>query len=284
MPIAHVNGADLHFHRSGSGTPLVFIHPPLLTSANFHYQTAQLSDAFTVITFDIRGHGFSHATETALTYPLIAEDMKQLLDFIGMEKAIVCGYSAGATIAMEAMLAYPDKFVAGIFLSGMPECSDFMNRSRLQLAVAACNLRAKKMIASAICYGNADTRYTFTTLYNSAIHGDVGHWGQYYAQSLSYSCKRRLAGIKQPVLLIYGKKNKSFYRYANMLRKSLPRNELYLVDGVSHQLPTKAALHINEIIRGWAKRTFSAAENDLPFAAEPHIAREIEKVENLLHE
>ncbi|MDF2651943.1 MAG: alpha/beta hydrolase, partial [Paenibacillus sp.] len=54
MPLENINGTMLHYETRGDGVPIVFIHPPLLTSANFRYQQAQLSDEFQVITFDIR--------------------------------------------------------------------------------------------------------------------------------------------------------------------------------------------------------------------------------------
>jgi pimeloyl-ACP methyl ester carboxylesterase len=101
MPKANVNGTILHYHVHGRGTPIVFIHPPLLNRAVFRYQEVQLTDPFQVITFDIRGHGFSPPSETPLTYTLIAEDIKALLDHLNIRQAYLCGYSTGGGIALE---------------------------------------------------------------------------------------------------------------------------------------------------------------------------------------
>lgn len=46
MPIVTINGVRLHYKARGEGMAIVFIHPPLLTSANFQYQLTQLSDEF----------------------------------------------------------------------------------------------------------------------------------------------------------------------------------------------------------------------------------------------
>src|SRR5690606_126292 len=116
MPMISVNGVDLHVHQQGrnNAPAIVFIHPPLLNSENFNYQMASLSDEFRTIAFDLRGHGFSGSSGQAFSYALLAEDIKQLLDKLDIEKAYLCGYSTGATVALEAMLAHPERYYGGI--------------------------------------------------------------------------------------------------------------------------------------------------------------------------
>src|SRR5690554_6750965 len=105
MSHAYINGVSMYYHIEGKGIPVLFIHPPLLTSANFLYQR-QLSEQYQIITFDIRGHGHSESSKTPLTYPLIVNDMIQLLNLLEIEQCYVCGYSTGGSIALEAMLTY----------------------------------------------------------------------------------------------------------------------------------------------------------------------------------
>ncbi|MEX1031197.1 MAG: alpha/beta hydrolase [Paenibacillaceae bacterium] len=252
MPFAKINGTTLHYQVKGEGLPILFIHPPLLTKANFNYQVAQLSGLYKVITFDIRGHGHSAASyDQSLTYPLIVEDMKQLMDHLDIQKAYVCGYSTGGSIALEALLTYPDRFHGGILISALSEASDLIIRTRIALAVSMCRLKAKNTLMYAICRGNADRNATFQQLNKDAKLGKLVNWQQYYEYSLYYNCTDRLAEVRHPMLLIYGKKDRSFYRYADMLERKLPNNKLVLIRGVSHQIPTKAALSMNEIIKQW---------------------------------
>ena len=79
MPMLYADGISLHYSVRGKGVPIVFIHPPVLTSVNFQYQMEELSEEFKVITFDIRGHGRSQYSRQPVTYPLIIEDIKHLL-------------------------------------------------------------------------------------------------------------------------------------------------------------------------------------------------------------
>ena len=82
MPLLDLGSISLFYQVKGEGPSIVFIHPPLLTSANFEYQVDELSKNFRVITFDIRGHGRSHYSDQPITYSLIVEDIKNLLKMI----------------------------------------------------------------------------------------------------------------------------------------------------------------------------------------------------------
>lgn len=62
-------------------------------------------------------------------------------------------------------------------------------------------------------------------------------------------CTNQLRNIELPVLLVYGKKDKSFYDHAKLLHEKLPCNELKFIDNVKHQIPTKAAKGLNEMIK-----------------------------------
>ncbi|UJF32270.1 alpha/beta fold hydrolase [Paenibacillus hexagrammi] len=254
MPFAHVNGTSLHYHSTGKGIPIIFIHPPLMTSQTFNYQKAQLSDEFRVITFDIRGHGLSNPSERTFTYSLIVEDMRQLMNYLDIKEAYVCGYSTGGSIALEALLAYPKQFIGGIIVSGMSEVNDTYNKSRIWLAAQMeRNQILHKLLARAVSIGNADMELTYQNLYGSALRGERANAQQYYAYSMRYNCTDRLKYIDQPTLLIYGQKDTSFSRYAHLLHDKLPNSSLYFIKDAPHQVPIKNPYRMNDLIRLWVE-------------------------------
>jgi pimeloyl-ACP methyl ester carboxylesterase len=252
MPFIEVNDTLLHVHKTGKGIPIVLIHPPLLTSETFNYQKAQLSDEFEVITFDIRGHGESKPSKRKLTYPLIAEDIRQLLDALDIDKAYLCGYSTGGSIVLEALLTYPDRCLGGIIVSGMSEMSDTYHRSLQWLAAKLSAARPlRSVVSAAIALGNADMRLTYQNLRGSSLHGDPNNQKQYFEYSLQYNCTSRLPSIQKPVLLIYGLNNHSYHRYAHLLHDRLPHSSLYFIKDARHPVPIKAAMRMNDLIRLW---------------------------------
>lgn len=252
MPFANLKGTILNYEISGTGTPIVFIHSPLLTSEVFFYQKKQLSQHFQVITFDIRGHGSSRASERQLSIPLVAEDTRMLLDALGIEKVFLCGYSTGGMVVLEAMLKYPERFLGGIVVSGMSELSDVYNKVR---AWIACNLTGSdllmKLLSKAITNGNADNSSTYRQLYQSSLNDTANDVCMYFKQALSYTCTQRLRNIHHPMLLMYGQNDGSFHRYANLLHQGLPHSSLYFLKDAKHPIPVKSATRMNDLIRLW---------------------------------
>lgn len=271
MPKANVNGTLIHYHVHGRGTPIIFIHPPLLNRAVFRYQEVQLADTFQIITFDIRGHGFSPPTGAPLTYPLIVEDMKALLDHLNIRKAYVCGYSTGGSIALEMMLTYPERVRGSILLGGMSELSDWVVKAELALAVRLAKMNMKTTLALSIARGNGDLPETFHNLYYEAIRGDVRHWQQYYEESMKYNCTKQLGGIHHPVLLIYGSKDNRFRAHGNQLHRLLPNATLARIPEVAHNIPTKAPDAFHDLLTKWVmQHELQAAEQ-----GESHVDRNL---------
>ncbi|WP_191275765.1 alpha/beta fold hydrolase [Neobacillus kokaensis] len=247
MPILREVGEGLYYSVYGEGTPLVFIHPPLLTSANFKYQVEELSQKFQVITFDIRGHGRSTFSKEPITYGMITNDITQLLDHLGIEKAVICGYSTGGSIVLEFILNHKERALGGIIISGMSEVRDFYNEKRIIIAKLLAKIRAKKLLGLVITLGNANTFEVFKNMYRESLKGDIRNITQYFKCSLHYNCTHQLPSIVSPILLIFGSKDKVFHQYAEILHEQLPNNELRIIQE-KHQIPTKAAKELNQMI------------------------------------
>lgn len=238
----------MYYHIQGEGVPIVFVHPPLLTSKNFYYQVNELSSSFKVIVFDIRGHGYSSPSNKMLTYPLIAEDIKKLMDHLDIKKAFVCGYSTGGSIVLEFLLNYPECSLGGILIGTMSEVDDVSLRNKIKIGLKFMEWKLVRTLALSVSLTNSNTKQLFKHLYNDAKKGEANNIEQYYRYSLHYNCTNSLHRIHSPVLLLYGEKDKAFHRYARLLQEKLPVNEYILIGGAAHQLPTKAATMVNKSI------------------------------------
>ncbi|MEH7419221.1 alpha/beta hydrolase [Neobacillus drentensis] len=249
MPILKVDECSLYYTVKGKGIPIIFIHPPVLTSINFIYQAEELSRYFQVITFDIRGHGRSPFSIKPVTYPLIVEDINKLMNHLDIEKAFLCGYSAGASILLEFLLSTSKRrALGGIMISGMSEVSDWRLINRIRLAKNLAKIGALPALAWSISKSNSDTEELFKMMLLEAKKGDVRNIWQYYDYTLDYKSSDQLEKINMPISLIYGDKDKPFFRYAQQLNCKLPQNELTLVKGIKHQVPTKSASELNKVI------------------------------------
>ena len=110
MPRINAGGVELFYESAGEGIPLVLqAHHH---SAWMPYQLPYFSQYYRVITFDRRGTGRSASPEGAWTAADCARDVRNLLDALGIERAIVGGASLGGVIACQFGLDHPERALA----------------------------------------------------------------------------------------------------------------------------------------------------------------------------
>lgn len=254
MPIFNSKGVNLNYTVKGNGVPIVFIHPPVLTSINFIYQMEKLSSFFKVITFDIRGHGKSQSSRQPLTYPLIVEDIQRLMRHLEIDKAYICGYSTGGSLVLEFMLKAGDNALGGIVIGGMSEVMDQHLKRKITIGQLLAKSKAIPLLALSVCRSNANPMSLFFKMYAESLKGNAKNIEQYYRYSLHYNCTNQLHTIEHPILLVYGKEDKRFHDYATLLHEKLPNSELHFIENVKHQIPTKASKELNKLITNFVHR------------------------------
>jgi pimeloyl-ACP methyl ester carboxylesterase len=101
----HVNGIDLYYEETGSGPALLNI-PPLSSTG---FTIPALEPHFRFITFDNRGAGRSSVPPGPYTTRQMADDAAALLEYLGVERAHIFGFSLGGLIAQELAINYPER-------------------------------------------------------------------------------------------------------------------------------------------------------------------------------
>jgi 3-oxoadipate enol-lactonase len=116
-----VGGASLRYEVRGSGPPLVFINGWALNYTAWDDQVAEFARDHRVIRYDLRGFGKStgHADATR-----DADDLRILLDSLGVPRVRVVGLSRGAMVAATFAVRWPQR-VDAVVLYGMGPPPDF---------------------------------------------------------------------------------------------------------------------------------------------------------------
>ncbi|MES2433018.1 MAG: alpha/beta hydrolase [Pseudomonadota bacterium] len=119
MPKAHVNGIDINYRFDGSETAaetIVLVCGLGDDINSWDFQMPALLDAgFRVLRFDNRGIGGSDRPAGPYSSKLLCEDTKALVDFLGLNKFHLLGFSMGGMTVQEYALAYPGDLKSAIF-------------------------------------------------------------------------------------------------------------------------------------------------------------------------
>ena len=137
MPFAELPGVRLWFTDSGGdGVPVVLLHAASGTSESWFQQVPEFSAAgYRCICYDRRGWGRSESTDGPPPASP-ADDLRTLLDHLGVDRAHLAGTAAGAAVAVDYTLSWPERVRSLVIADGNaglrddPEYLELRKRAR----------------------------------------------------------------------------------------------------------------------------------------------------------
>ena len=97
------------FSVTGEGPPLILIHGIGASRATWATALPLLEPHFTVITYDLRGHGASPQPEGRFGLDALVADLEHVREQAGVEAAHIGGHSLGGMIGPAYAWAFPDR-------------------------------------------------------------------------------------------------------------------------------------------------------------------------------
>jgi pimeloyl-ACP methyl ester carboxylesterase len=105
--------------RSGEGQdPLVCLHGITAQHRAFNATARLLGPSRGLVGVDLRGRGDSDKPGSGYGLATHASDVVRVLDYLGLEEAVLVGHSMGAFVALQTALASPDRVRALVLLDG----------------------------------------------------------------------------------------------------------------------------------------------------------------------
>lgn len=123
MPYITSTGEKVWYDVVGDGEPLVLIGGTSLVHRQWDFMMPILRDHFKVILYDQRGAGFSDRSAGGITVEQWVDEMKQILDEIGIKKTHIFGTSNGSFIVIRFAAKYPER-TGAIIHYGMYKMKD----------------------------------------------------------------------------------------------------------------------------------------------------------------
>ena len=117
MPWAHVEDFRLYYQASGSGPALIFAHGAGGNHLSWWQQVPHFAANYRCVTFDHRAFGRSHDATGGQGRRAFADDLRSLLDQLGIETVAVIAQSMGGRTAVGFALRNPGR-VRALVLAG----------------------------------------------------------------------------------------------------------------------------------------------------------------------
>lgn len=248
MPYAKIDDSlTLYYQKKGTGLPIVFIHPFVMAHSVFMHQEA-LAGRYQTIFFDMAGHGNSTSGDLPLTIDLLADHLKKLLDRIGVDTVVVCGYSHGGLVAQEFALKYPERTIAIILSGGYSELNNFSPKFFIKTVMYLSKFRMLPVAAKLQAKLNKYYEEDEDKIYRLARKTDPQRAYEFCRTGLDYRSTYSLHRLKMPILLVYGSLEKPMHHYRFPFMRAAPQTRVVFIEGGDHQVPPRSFGQFNTAV------------------------------------
>lgn len=247
---------SLYYEIAGKGQPLVLIHGGLVNSGLWDDQFEVFAKEYRTLRYDVRGFGKS---KSPASYYSNHGDLRDLLDFLRIERAYMLGLSMGGMIAIDFTLAYPHHVAALLpIAAGLSGYRATANRARRDEMEAAYESGDKERAVELSLQVWTDGPYRTPDQVNPAVREriramtahtfdqpDVEQW----LQHLEPPAIDRLAAIHVPTLCVVGDQDvEDILKIGDLIVTQVPGAQRAVIPGTAHHLNMEQPAEFNRIV------------------------------------
>lgn len=252
-----VKGGKLFYKTAGEGRPLVFLHAGLVDSRMWDDQFAFFAKHFRTVCFDHRGYGKSDIPGEPFSP---AEDLRGLLDHLGIQDTSLVGLSMGGGVAIDFTLEYAQRvnalILSGPSLGGYPYSEDLL-KSGLAFYMAG----KERGIQEALRIIRKDPfwHYAYPSKKYKAARNkffsicknnpQMFQWEFNTIESLDPPARERLGEIKIPTLIIAAERDlDATMNVMDLLNTQITGSEKVVIKDSSHMVNMEHPDEFNQIV------------------------------------
>lgn len=276
MPFVEVEDGRLYYEVSGKGRWLVLIHGAWASQQWWRWQVPQLSRDYRVLSLDVRGHGQSSPIEGVYSVDGFTRDLEILLQKVGIEEAVLVGWSMGGIISIQYCLSHPSRVRGLILIATRGHRNPHMKR-RIMFQYLRARLSFLMDLASPRKYDRAAERFPFErervegevrSMLSPTAPKEVFNWvmtdlinnprRNYFevARSLwDWEAGEGLGRINVPTLIMVGERdNRTPPSFSRLIHDTIPDSTLIIVEDTGHCLPLELPEVVNAEIITFLKK------------------------------
>ncbi len=252
------NGVHLAYELHGPEHPapcLVLSHCLAAEMGLWEEQILELGRFYRVLTYDIRGHGFSSAPEGDYTMDELAEDLRALLDQLGLGRVHFAGISLGGMIGQVFALKHPG-YLKSLTLCDttcrvpedlQPVWQERIETVRTRGMEAVVEPTLDRWLTPQFREEHPDTTDGIAEMIrNTPVSGFAG-----CCRAISrFDVSGDLHTIKVPTRVVVGENDPGTpVREAEAIQQRIPGAELRILSGARHLTCVEAAQEFNCVLR-----------------------------------
>jgi pimeloyl-ACP methyl ester carboxylesterase len=262
------DGCQLHYEEYGKGAPVLLVHGLGSSTRDWEYQIPELAAHYRVIALDIRGHGRSDKPRERYSIAAFAEDVRALIEQLGLDRVHLVGISMGGMIGFQLGVDHPELLKSLCIVNSGPEVKAKNPFEYLEIAKrwGLSRLFSLETIAKAL--GNL----LFPKPEQAELRRKIEErWPQNdkraYLASLDaiigWGVRERLARITCPTLVITADHDYTPIAQKEAYVKEMPDARLLVIEDSRHATPLDQPQRFNSSLLAFLEEVEQAASTPL---------------------
>ncbi len=257
MSVLSRTDAGVAWYDEGSGSPVLLVMGLAYPAAAWFRQVPVLAQQHRVLSVDNRGAGATGLVDGApYTVEAMTQDLLDVLDAAGVDRAHVVGISMGGLMAQELGLTHPERVRSLTLMATHPGARSWvLPQDVIDFLTARAGMEAQERGEFSIPfnYHPSTDRVLIEQDWSAREAGTAGPEG-YAAQggTALWDGHDRLPGLRPPTLVVHGAQDRLVVpANGEKIAAAVPGSRLVLVEGANHILTTDRADDVNRLLLSW---------------------------------
>ena len=262
MPhLAADDGAKLFYEEAGAGLPIVFVHEFAGDHRSYEPQVRHFARRYRCITFNARGYPPSDvpADPEAYSQDRARDDIRAVLDALGIDRAHVVGISMGGFATLHFGFAYPER-ARSLVIAGCGYGAEPARRAQFaaEAETSAQRFEALGMAEAAMAYALGPTRVQFQNKDPRGWREFAGQLAEHSAEGAARTMRGvqkrrpslfdftdRMAQMAAPALIMTGDEDWPCLEPALLMKRTIRSADLVVMPGTGHALNLEEPAEFN---------------------------------------
>jgi len=265
MPYATTDdGVKLWYEETGAGVPVVFVHEFAADHRSWEGQMRHFGQRYRAITWGARGYPPSDVPEKPSSYSQTraADDIKSILDHLGIDKAHIVGLSMGGFATLHFGFRHPARALS-LVVSGVGYGAEKQEQAKFkgEAAIVAKSLLGEGMAAFAERYAYGPTRVQFENkdprgflqfkkelAEHSALCSANTQIGVQGERPSLYDLVDQMRALTVPTLILHGDEDWPCLAPGILMKREIPSAALSVMPNCGHTINLEEPDEFNAIV------------------------------------
>jgi pimeloyl-ACP methyl ester carboxylesterase len=236
-----VDGCELHFEKTGQGSPLLLLHGLGSRTRGWDRQIPVFAERHTVIAVDMRGHGESDK-RGPYGVPRFSADVARVLETLGVGPVHVVGLSMGGMVAFQLALDAPALVRTLTIANSMPTLIPHTPREWLKLQarhwiMRVFGLRALARKIAEINFPRDDQAELRNELVEQIACNDEATYRAVSESLVRWTVEARLGEVRSHTLVLTGDRDYTTVAYKRAYAARMPHAKVVVIENSGHLTP-----------------------------------------------